>query len=202
MFVQMITGRVSDPGQLEDRMDTWMRDLAPGAQGWLGATGGQSSQGPYWTVVRFESEEAARANSDRPEQGEWWKATEAAYDGPVSFIDSADVGTFLGGGSDDAGFVQIMRMSISDRSRYEEIEKQLEETAPLADARPEIIGGLLVWESDARAIAVNYFTSEEEARQGESKDPPADIAGLLEEWRSLMSDVEWFDLRDPKMWSS
>lgn len=199
MFVQIMMGNVKDTDLLRRQMDAWMRDLAPGAQGWLGVTSGQSTQGPHVTVVRFESEAAARANSDRPEQGEWWKETEAAYDGPVTFIDSSDVDTFLGGGSDDAGFVQIMRTTISDRARFGEIEEQLQAQAPLDEARPEIIGGITVWESDDRAIAVNYFTSEEEARQGETKEPPADIAELLEEWRSLMADTEWFDIPDPDL---
>lgn len=201
MFVQIMMGSVSDPDLLQRQMDAWMRDLAPGAQGWLGHTAGQSKQGPHITVVRFESEEAARANSDRPEQGEWWNETEDAYGGPVTFIDSSDVDTFLGGGSDDAGFVQIMRATVSDRKRFEEIEEQLDSTTPLSEIRPEVIGGITAWEPDGRMTAVNYFTSEGEAREGEAKEPPAEVAGLLEEWRSLMSDTEWFDIPDPDLGS-
>lgn len=199
MFVQIMMGNVEDTDLLRRQMDAWMRDLAPGAQGWLGVTSGQSKQGPYVTVVRFESEEAARANSERPAQGEWWKETEAAYDGPVTFIDSSDVDLFLGGGSDDAGFVQIMRARVSDRKRFGEVEEQLESTVPLSDVRPEIIGGVTAWGPDGRMTAVNYFTSEEEAREGEAKEPPAEVAELLQEWQGMMSDVEWFDVPDPDL---
>lgn len=202
MFVQIMTGTVADPDLLRRQMDAWVRDLAAGAEGWLGVTAGLSRQGPYVTAVRFESEEAARANSERPEQGEWWKETEAAYDGPVTFVDSNDVDLFLGGGSDDAAFVQIMQARVSDRKRFEAIEEQLESTVPLSEVRPEIIGGVTAWEPDGRMTAVNYFTSEEQAREGEAKEPPAEVAELLQEWQGLMSDVEWFDIPDPDLRSS
>lgn len=202
MFVQIMMGTVTDPDRLRSQMDAWMNDLAPGAEGWLGVTSGASRQGPHVTVVRFESEEAARKNSDRPEQGEWWKETEAAYDGPVTFIDSDDVDVFLGGGSDDAGFVQVMQAGVADRKRFEEIEEQLESTAPLSEVRPELIGGITAWGSDGRMTAVNYFTSEEQAREGEAKAPPAEVAGLLEEWQGLMSDLEFFDIPDPDLRSA
>lgn len=199
MFVQLILGNATDVDLIERQMGAWMRDLAPGAEGWLGATAGKSSQGPHCTVVRFESEEAARANSERPEQGEWWQATEAAYEGPVTFVDSSDVSTFGPGGSDDAGFVQLMRAQLSDRARLEAIEAEIE--SALRQWRPDIIGGLRVWEPDDTLTAVDYFTSEEEARRGEAQETPAELVEPFQEWQGLMSDVEWYDLGDPKTYS-
>lgn len=199
MFVQLMIGDPADTDLLRNQMEAWMRDLAPGADGWLGATAGPSSQGPFVTVVRFESEEAARANSDRPEQGEWWKATEAGYDGPVTFVDSNDVQTFMGGGSDDAGFVQIMRSTVSDRARLEAMDAQMEDL--VKQARPDVIGGLRIWEGGGRVTDVNYFTSEAEARQGEAAEPPPELAASFEEWQQLTGDVTWYDLTDPWLYS-
>ena len=66
MFVQIIQGTTSDPEGLRAAGDQWIRDLAPGAAGWLGSTSGVTEDGRSITVVRFESEEDARRNSDRP----------------------------------------------------------------------------------------------------------------------------------------
>ena len=102
MFVQVIQGRVSDPAAMRAQMDKWLAELAPGATGWLGSTGGVTDDGQAIALVRFESEEAAQANSDRPEQGAWWEGMAAAYDGEPTFHNSraVDVDTH---GDPDAG---------------------------------------------------------------------------------------------------
>ena len=66
-------------------LDLWVRDLAPDAAGWLGSTGGVTADGRAVAIVRFESAKAARANSDRPEQSDWWAnhAAPAFSDEPV-----------------------------------------------------------------------------------------------------------------------
>ena len=73
MFVQVIQGKVSDAAQVRAHLDKWVAEVAPGAIGWLGSTGGVTEDGNLIALVRFESEEAAQQNSDRPEQGEWWE---------------------------------------------------------------------------------------------------------------------------------
>ena len=50
---------------------------------------------------------------------------------------------FLAGGSDDAGFVQVMKVAGVDRAKVEEGDEQFEPLA--AKLRPDLIGGLRVW---------------------------------------------------------
>ncbi len=69
MFVQVITARTSDAAQVRAALDRWNEELAPGAEGWLGSTSGVTEDGRLVALARFESEEAAQRNSDRPEQG-------------------------------------------------------------------------------------------------------------------------------------
>ena len=69
MFIQVIQGKVADAEGLRAAMDRWGRDLQPGATGWLGTTGGITDDGTFVATVRFDSEDAARRNSERPEQG-------------------------------------------------------------------------------------------------------------------------------------
>ncbi|MCZ7531539.1 MAG: hypothetical protein M5U31_15105 [Acidimicrobiia bacterium] len=120
-------------------------------------------------IARFESAEAAKANSERPEQGEWWAETEKCFDGGVDFVDSEEVDIWLGGGSDDAGFVQIMKGS-SNRARAREMDEVM--TGKMADFRPDVLGGYRVWTGPETYVEVAYFSSLEEARAGEKKEPP------------------------------
>ena len=85
MFVQVIQGRVSDAGQVRAQLDRWQAELAPTSIGWLGTTAGVTDDGTMVALARFESEEAARQNSDRPEQSAWWEATEPLFTEPPVF---------------------------------------------------------------------------------------------------------------------
>ena len=40
---------------------------------------GMCDDGTFVALARFESAEAARRNSDRPEQGEWWAECEPLH---------------------------------------------------------------------------------------------------------------------------
>src|SRR5512134_1758692 len=103
MFIQVMT---ADAAGLRRQLDRWHDEIAPGATGYLGTTAGVAEDGTAIVLARFESEDAARANSDRPEQGAWWRATAEYFDGDVTFRDCRQVETSLAGCSDDAGFVQ------------------------------------------------------------------------------------------------
>ena len=138
MFIQVIEGRTDDPEALRRREELWHQELQPGAVGYLGSTAGVTSNGDVIAIMRFESEEAARANADRPEQSEWWAETEKCFDGPVRFHETTDVQQMRHGGADDAGFVQVMEGHVSDREEARRLEDEADEV--LADARPDLIG--------------------------------------------------------------
>jgi hypothetical protein len=194
MFVQVIEGRVSDREGLRRQMDKWMTDLRPGATGFLGSTAGVTEDGRGITFARFESAADARANSERPEQGAWWAETEKCYSGDVTFNESEDTETFLGGGSNDAGFVQIMR-GTADRDELHAMDTAFEQVA--ASWRPDLIGVFRVWTGPDHYMDVAYFTSEAAAREGEKKEPPPELAEQMGRFEQLMSSAEFIDLKDP-----
>jgi hypothetical protein len=201
MFVQIIEGRVADREALRRQADRWMEELRPGATGWLGSTMGISGDGRCVSIERFESEAAARANSDRAEQGAWWNETEKAFDGDVSFVDSSDVDVLLrGGGSDEAGFVQVMKVRTNDAAKVRSIDSQLE--AHEAEFRHDVLGALRVWTGDDSYVQVVYFTSEADARAGESQEPQGELAELMRDWETTMADVEFIDLPEPWLYSA
>src|SRR5205085_384089 len=115
--------------------EEWREQLADGADGWLGGTYGFTDDGMFVGVVRFEDREKAMANSRRPEQGAWAERMAALFDGPVEFHDSDDVTLMFGGGSDDAGFVQIIRGKVDDPSRLRAL--MADDTDMLHEMRPD-----------------------------------------------------------------
>ena len=196
MFVQVIEGKVSDKAGLHRQMERWEAELRPGAAGFLGSTGGVTDDGVGFAIARFESAASAKANSERAEQGAWWSETEKCFDGPVSFTDSEDVENFLGGGSNNAGFVQVMKTANGpSRDVVHSLDKEFEKHA--STYRPDLIGGVRVWTGESSTVDVNYFTSEAEARAAEGKEPPAELAELFSKYADVIANTEFLDLRDP-----
>lgn len=197
MFIQVITGTATDPEGLRRQSHRWQEDLRPGAAGYLGTTAGVTDDGRFILLARFESEAAARANSERPEQGAWWAETEKCLD-RVAFLDSGDVSTLLGGGSDAAGFVQVMRGRVKDRQRMAALESRMPEfEAALRRARPDLLGELIAVHPDGTYTNAAYFASEAEARQAEGRELPADLKAFFDELMAAITSDEYFDLRDP-----
>ena len=199
MFIQVIRGKVADEAGLRKQLDVWQSELKPGASGYLGSTAGFLDDGGVVLMARFESQDKAAENSNRAEQGEWWAETVPAFDGDPQFINLDDVDTWLDGGSDDAGFVQVMIGHSPDRARLREVAHQ--GSAELRAARPEIIGGLEGWFGDDGYVNIAYFRSEAAARDGESGEPPEEIRAQVEEFRRLLGDCTYLDLHDPILFS-
>ena len=197
MFVQVIQGKVSDPDRARQRLESWVTELGPSATGWLGSTGGVTDDGTMVLLARFESEEVARANSDRAEQGEWWAETEKVFDGEVTFKDSSMARVDTPGDPDRAGFVQIMQGQVSDPERASQL--MFEDDVDLASYRPDILGRLLAGHEDGAWTMAIYFTSEEEARAGEQKEAPPEMEERMNQMQSLAvgGPPSFFDLRDP-----
>lgn len=196
MFIQVIQGQVSDAEGMRGRLDKWVEDQAPAASGWLGSTAGVGDDGTFIALARFESEDAARRNSDRPEQDQWWTETVSLFDGDVTVHDCRDVVTMGRGGSDDAGFVQVIQGRIRDVERMRALSEQFESAA--GDFRPDVIGGVVGLHGDGGYTNAVYFTSEAAAREGEQQEPPAELKALMEEEMALHEgEPSFLNLRDP-----
>jgi len=194
MFVQVIRGKAVSADALRAADDEWNKSMKPGAKGYLGSTKGVADDGTAIIVARFDSEASAKANSERPEQAKWWEEHGSkAFEGQPTFFDSSDIETFRDGGSDKAGFVQVMVGKVDDVAGYKKIGKSLEST--VADIRPDVIGGVTAFQSDGSFYDVTYFTSEAEAREGEKKGFPAEVQEAMNQFGNPIQ--EFIDLRDP-----
>jgi hypothetical protein len=195
MFVQVFQGRTSDGQALMAAVDRWTRELGPTAVGWLGSTSGVTDDGTFIGVARFESADAARRNSDRPEQGAWWAETEKLFEGEVTFHDTEDVDVDLQGDPDRAGFVQVMQGRVSDPVRAKELTAQMS-TEEAAGFRPDVLGSVYALHPGGEWTMVIYFTSEAEARENERKEMPAEMQAAMEEMDRLNDGPPaFYDLR-------
>jgi hypothetical protein len=191
VFIQIIQGRCTRQDELHALADEWRRDIRDGATGWLGGTYGFTEDDMFVGVVRFDSRESAMANSERPEQGEWAGRMMALMDGPVEFHDCDDVALLMDGGSDQAGFVQVIRGKVDDPAR---LRAMFADTDTIHQMRPDILGATLAIEDDGTFTETVAFTTEEAARSGERVEPPEEMQAEL---AYAMADATFYDLHHP-----
>jgi hypothetical protein len=196
MFVQVISGTVTDRDGFERLGDRWEAELRPGAVGYLGVTEGTTDDGRFLVAARFESAEAAAQNSDRPEQGQWYAEMEKVVD-DVIFHNCSRVETLFGGGKDDAGFVQVMRGEVKDPAKADALfARSAEAEKVLAAVRPDVIGEVIALHDDGTGYTdLVYFRSEAAARAAEQREMPADAKALMSEFESALAVSEYFDLK-------
>jgi hypothetical protein len=191
VFIQVIQGKCSRQDELRSLAEAWRDEGGVGAVGWLGGTYGVTDDDDFFGVVRFTSRDDAMANSARPETNAFAEKMGALMDGPVQFHDCGDVTSFLDGGSDEAGFVQVISGHLDDPAAA---KAMLADTGELREMRPEIIGGTFAIADDGTYFQTVYFTDEESARKGEQTEPPEEVRAELE---SMMAGATFYDLHKP-----
>ena len=195
MFVQLIRGAVADPSAIHAALDRWDAELRSGVPGFLGSTAGVTTDGELILVARVESEDAARGNSDRPEHAVWWSQLEQAVEAPAVFAESSAVDMSMGGGSDDAGFVQVF-WGRGDRDAARSAMLRAEPI--LRRERPDILGGFTLWLDGGRFIDVAYFRSEREARAGEARELSEEGRDIFEEFGRVLAAEGYADIPAPR----
>jgi hypothetical protein len=194
MFVQVFHGRLSSPDLWVSQVDRWRKDIRPMTTGFLGFTTGVTSDSRMITVARFDSHETARVDSDLPEQGEWFAQTSKAFDGEITFHDCPQVDVLLGGGSDLAGFVQVMHGRAKDPARMRTVLQEAQDE--LRGTRPDLIGATIGWEPDGGFTQTAYFTSERQARENEQATAGSELLARL--MSEVDGDITYYDLPRPE----
>jgi hypothetical protein len=189
VFVRVIEGRLSDGAPLRRLLQRWDAELKPGATGFLGATAGASPGSGAIVFVRFVDEAAAVWDREHPEHAAWWQELMEVFDEPPAVHESTDIQLLLAGGSDDAGFVQIIRASAPDRAKVDALMTP-ERIAEMRRTRPDLIGSIRVWLADGSFIEAAYFTSESAARHAEQSDEYEDAEAPFVEAYGPMTFVD------------
>ena len=218
VFIQVIEGRVLDRTEIREAVDRWARDLASTAGGWLGTTAGVTANEIFFMVTVFDSA-AARRNSDRPEQHQWWTETSKLFARDMGFHDCPVTGVIKRGRCDDAGFVQIVQGRVPDAALTSVLRASPEESggalgprriavAPqvvqlmLSEAWPTLLphylGGVAGYDPGGGILTeAGYFTSEPAFREATRQPPPPDHASLWHEWQYLLAEQQDFELTEP-----
>jgi hypothetical protein len=186
MFIQAVIGKVTDPAALRVAHERWGAEVRSGGAGFLGATAGVAEDGTAVAVMRFESRTAAET------EGAWRATTSMLYDGEVTFLDCDEVIEFLGGGSDDAGFIQVLVGTVTDAAKARVVPEAA--TEALRRLRPDLIGGTRSF-SGSEFIEVVYFTSEKDARDSEQTELPQvvrDLDSALDVDRFISLPAPWY----------
>jgi hypothetical protein len=201
MFMQVATGRAPDPAEFQRLGELWDEQVAPVAEGYLGSTAGLTDDGRFVVASRWESAEAAAANNERPEQLAWFEELQKAGPTDVEYHDCTQIITLLGGGSDDAGFVQVMVGRIKDRAKFDALSAKSADMERVFSAwRDDVLGEVMAVHGDGDGYHdIIYFRSEAEARAGERKQPTAEVQALMAEMDEAAEIVAYLDLRDPVM---
>ena len=118
MFIQIIQGKCTRQDELRAMAERWRRRARPRRRRLarrhlrLHRRRHVPRRGPL-RVARGRD----GATPQRPEQGAWAEQMMALMDGPVEFHDCDDVTLMMDGGSDQAGFVQVIRGKVDDPDR-------------------------------------------------------------------------------------
>jgi hypothetical protein len=187
MFIQVLRGRATDRDGVMRELSRWRDEVSGDAIGWLGSTAGVTDDDRFIGSFRFDSEESAQQNSDRAEQTAWWNEFSKYLDTP-RFWDCNLVEEYKGGGSDAAGFVQVIMCRVL---KPEEFREAVDGMA--SPHRDDVIGSVVAWRG-SHFTEVVYFTSEEEARKGERGNSQQ---MALEKIWPRTEDIEYFDLKEP-----
>ena len=193
MFIQVMQGKCTRQDEMRALSDEWAEQSGPGAEGWLGGTYGFTDDGTFFGVIRFADRESAMANSARPETGAFAERMGALFDGPVEFHDCDDVTLLFDGGSDDAGFVQIIRGKVDDPARLRAV--MTSDPEGLHAMRPDILGATLAIEAGRHLHRDGGLH-----RRGE-RPRAARARRLLRRWPTelewAMQGATFHDLRNP-----
>ena len=196
MFVQVIQGRIYDSGRVRAQLDKWVKEVAPGAVGWLGTTSGVTDDG------QADRAGALRIRgSGTAEQRPSGAVGVVGGDGDAVQRRAGVPQQHLGRGRHPRGPV-AGRLRPGHAGPFEgpgpRTRTDGQRPDRLAGFRPDILGTVsIAHDGDAWTMAI-YFTSEAAAREGEQKEPPPEMQQMMKEMDELsIGEPVFFDLKDP-----
>ncbi|MBW3577646.1 MAG: hypothetical protein KY462_07910 [Actinobacteria bacterium] len=195
IFVQIVQAGVDDAQAVRRSYDRWVRDLAPGADGWLASTAGISDDGHLISVMRFASPLAARLNSQRPEQDAWWRDLQQHLS-DTRVIDCVAVATFGDDRPDASGFVQIFQ---GRTSGLRDAMEQVAETAQhhIYEHGLDVVGGLIADHGDDGFTEVVYYPPGDAASRRDPDQVGDQGLTLVDELSGPIWDLRTYELREP-----
>lgn len=143
-------------------------------------------------VARFVSQGHARVTGSLPDQQAWCAEVSKAFDDGIVVRGCPVVDVLLDGGSDEAGFVQVVQGRAVDRH---DMRHRLHDFAvEVRQLRTDVIGATVAWDGDRRFTQTTYFTSEPDARRGEMIFQRSPLFGRFMSMTD--GELDFYDLED------
>jgi hypothetical protein len=196
VLAETIRGRVSDPEAMGAAFDSWVQEIAPGAKGWLGSTGGVTDDNELFILTLFESEEEAKAHESRPEQGQFWAEVSNIFRSEPAIQTSTKVYFDTNGDLNSTEFVKVGLGTLSD---VDSMLALIEGNSSWRTSRPDILGIVGADFGAGQFTYAAFFTSHDTAREvDEGENMPQEVRARMDKMTSLViGELEYLDLMDP-----
>lgn len=196
IFARVIQGEVADPDGARETYQRWFAEVAPGAEGWLTSTGGNTDTDVFIAVEQFASVQAARLNDDRPDQAQWWQRMQRHFAEPPTVHDCRAVATFGPDRPEGVGSVHVVQ------GRTPELTDVMEKVAETAqhhiyEHHLDVVGGLIADHGDGQFTELIYYPSTQAAREGDSGELAERGATLVERLAGTVTNLRYLHLPDP-----
>lgn len=196
MFMQVYEGHVRHAEPVYVELDQWVKEIAPGTEGWLRSVAGVTEDRRFIGLALWQSASDARRHGSRPDQNHWYQAFSELFTERPLLRESSQVFIDLPGDPEQARFVQVMLGRGTNAGRATELMSAHRDE--WAAFRPEVLGTVGCLFDDGTFAMAGYFTDEQAARVGERKQAPPELRAEMDELNSLLSgEPEFFDLHEP-----
>jgi hypothetical protein len=195
VFIRILRGQAFDGAATRAELSRWRQELGAGALGWQRLTAGIGDGGELVLVLRYDTEETARRDRERPELVAWQASAERHLAGSGQWYDCPVVHTMKDGDAGQAGFVRVVQGRLADPVRLAAMRAEVERT--LRDRAPHVLGVTVAEHADGTGFTeLTYLTSEREARAAD-RQMPVEMAVQLGTVRSYVEGLEEVELRKP-----
>ena len=200
MFIQIVTGKVADAAAFEKASEAWERDVRPTTEGYLGGTLGVTADNTFFIAARFTDADTAHKNDNNPAHLAWMEEHSPSMT-DVEFHNCSNVVLLGGGGSDEAGFVQVMVGKVKDRAKFDALNDRADEVQKTFETwRDDVFGDVIAVHDEGDGYHdIVYFRSEAEAREQEQTEPPDAVKALMAELEEAAEIVAYLDLSNPTL---
>ncbi len=192
MFVRVVQASVVSKPLLRNAWEHLLDAFAM-HDAWLGATGGIDKDGRFHAWVTFtDSDEADEVFND-PEVARWHDQF-LHHLAEANVTPTSDARVLIPGGG-SAGFVQFVAGDALDKEKLEAVMLAFQQE--VVEYRLDVLGSMIAWLGPDSFSSIVFFSSEAEARRGESLEFPGGISALLGEVMQVLKNLEYIDIRDP-----
>ncbi len=193
MFVWIVEGDVLAKALLRNAWEQLQVTLSA-HPGWIRSAGGVDGSGHFTGMIYLTDPQAWSEVAEDDGVKLWLVNVLKHLNAPVS-SETPRASVLIDPMQESARFLQFISARTSDVERFTAVNDAFQ--IEVRTHRPDVVGSLIAWFDDDRFVETVLFTSEQDARNAESREFPGGIEGLFGELMQLMQGIDYRDVRDP-----